>query len=136
MKVGLPLMKNLLKPLAQSIMMPLGVTAVASAPDAGIHNKILRSWMTTLIISNKKTEDIIIIITSLEGPCLLIKGACKTVKNEAKEHKSRFLGTLGATLLGNLFGKATGQRQGVIRHGKGTVTAAATATSRRQGEDF
>ena len=36
-KTGLPLMKNVIKPLAKSILIPLGVTAAASAEDAVIH---------------------------------------------------------------------------------------------------
>ena len=39
MKVGLPLMKNVLTPLAKSFLMPLGVTAAASAADARIYKK-------------------------------------------------------------------------------------------------
>ena len=37
LKTGLPLMKNVIKPLAKSILIPLGLTAAASAADAGIH---------------------------------------------------------------------------------------------------
>ena len=47
-KTGLPLIKNLIKPLAKSVLIPLGLTA-ASAADAGIHKKILGSGTTTLI---------------------------------------------------------------------------------------
>ena len=43
LKTGLPLMKNVIKPLAKSILIPLGTTAAASAADAGIHKKILGS---------------------------------------------------------------------------------------------
>ena len=39
LKVGLPLMKNLIKPLAESFLIPLGLTVAASAADAGIHKK-------------------------------------------------------------------------------------------------
>ena len=38
----LPLRKNVIKPLAKSVLIPLGLTAVASAADAGIHKKNLR----------------------------------------------------------------------------------------------
>ena len=38
-KTGLPLIKNVVKPLAKSVLIPLGLTAVASAADAGIHKK-------------------------------------------------------------------------------------------------
>ena len=44
LKVGLPLMKNLIKPLAKSFLIPLGLTVAASAADAGIHKKIFRIW--------------------------------------------------------------------------------------------
>ena len=39
LKAGLPLMKNVIKPLSKSILIPLGLTAAASAADAGIHKK-------------------------------------------------------------------------------------------------
>ena len=42
LKTGLPLMKNVIKPLAKSVLVPLGLTAAASAADAGIHKKNLR----------------------------------------------------------------------------------------------
>ena len=51
-KTGLLLIKNIIKPLATSVLIPLGFTAAASAADAGIHKKILGSGNTTLIISN------------------------------------------------------------------------------------
>ena len=44
LRTGLPLMKSVIKPLAQSVLVPLGLTAVASAADAGIHKKNLRTW--------------------------------------------------------------------------------------------
>ena len=43
LKIGLPLIKNAIKPLAKSVCIPLGLTAAASAADAGIHKKILGS---------------------------------------------------------------------------------------------
>ena len=39
LKVGLPLIINVIKPLAKSVLIPLGLTAAASAADAGIHKK-------------------------------------------------------------------------------------------------
>ena len=39
LKTGLPLIKNAIQPLAKSVLIPLGLTAAASAADAGIHNK-------------------------------------------------------------------------------------------------
>ena len=40
-KTGLPLIKNIIKPLAKCVLMPLGLTAAASAADPGIHKKFL-----------------------------------------------------------------------------------------------
>ena len=37
LKTGLTLIENAIKPLAKSISVPLGLTAAASADDAGIH---------------------------------------------------------------------------------------------------
>ena len=37
---GLPLIKNVIKPLTKSVLIPLGLTAAASAADAGIHKNI------------------------------------------------------------------------------------------------
>ena len=42
LKTGLPLMKNVIKPLAKSVLIPLGLTAAASSLDAGIHKRNLR----------------------------------------------------------------------------------------------
>ena len=58
LKAGLLLIKNVIKPLAKSVLIPLGLTAVASAEDAGIHKKILGSGnIATLTISNDEIED-------------------------------------------------------------------------------
>ena len=62
-------MKNVLKPLAKSVLIPLELTAAASATDAAIQKKILGASMTTLTIS----KDIIETIKSLEESDLLIK---------------------------------------------------------------
>ena len=66
LKTGLPLIKNVIKPLAKSVLIPLGLTAAASAADAGIHKKILGSGNTTLIISNEEMNDVIKIAQALE----------------------------------------------------------------------
>ena len=68
-------------------------------------------------------EDFIKIVKSLGDSGLLLKGANKTVQNEAREQKGGFismlLGTLGASLLRNvLAGKETvvmSQGQGINR---------------------
>ena len=104
-KTGLPLMKNLLKPLAKSVLIPLGLAA-ASATDAAIDKKMFGSSIATLIMSNEEINDIKKIVKLLEVSDLLIKGVSETIKNEAKEQEGGFvsmlLGTLGASLLGNL----------------------------------
>ena len=60
-------MKNVLKSLTKSVLIPLGLTAAASAADAGIHKKILGSGITKLIISNEEMKNIIKIVRSFEG---------------------------------------------------------------------
>ena len=42
LKTGLPLIKNVIKPLAKSVLIPSGLTVEASAADAGIHKKNIR----------------------------------------------------------------------------------------------
>ena len=42
LKTRLPLMKNAIKPLAKSVLIPLGLTSAASAADVGIYKKNLR----------------------------------------------------------------------------------------------
>ena len=66
LKTGLPLLKNVIKPLAKSALIPFGLTAAASAADAGIHKKILGSGNTTLVISNEEMNDIIKIVQALK----------------------------------------------------------------------
>ena len=81
LKAGLPLIKNAIKPLAKSLLIPLGLATAASAADAGIHKKILGSSFpsssashnTTLIISNDKMKYIIKIEKTLEDSGLLLK---------------------------------------------------------------
>ena len=102
LKTGLPLIKNVIKPLAKSVLIPLGLTAAVSTADARIHKKILGSGnVTTLIISNDEINDIIKIVKSFEDSGLLLKGVTETVQNEVKKQKEGFLsmllGTLGAS---------------------------------------
>ena len=56
LKTGLPLIGNALKPLAKSLLIPLGLTAAASATDASIHKKMFGPCFTTLITSNEENE--------------------------------------------------------------------------------
>ena len=92
--------------LAKNVLAPLGITAAASAFDAGIQKKVHGSETTTLIISNEEMNDIMNILQALEDSNILLKGITKTIKNETKRQKggflSMFLGTLRASLLGNL----------------------------------
>ena len=129
LKTGLPLMKSVIKPLAKSFLIPLGLTAAASAADAGIHRKILGSGNnnnTTLIISNDEMDDILKIVKSLENCGVLLKGVSETIQHEAKEQRGGFLGmllgTLGASLLGDVLSKGLSGK-GVIRAGEGTIRA-------------
>ena len=119
LKTGLPLMKSVIKPLANSVLIPLGLTAAASAADAGIHKKILGSGCpldlapphnnTTFIISNDEMDDILKIVKSLENSGVILKGVSETIQHEAKEQRGGFLsmllGTLGASLLGVYYQK-------------------------------
>ena len=132
LKTGLPLIKNVIKPLAKSVLIPLGLTAAASAAHAAIYERILGSGnMTTLIISNDEIEDIIEIVKSLEDSRLLLKGVTETAQNEGKEQKGGFLsmllGTLVASLLGNLLiGKgiySAGKSKGINRASKEVLRA-------------
>ena len=106
LRTGLPLTKSVIKPLAKSVLVPLGLTAAASAADAGINKKILGSGSdhnnTILIISNDEMDDIIKIVKSLED--------------------SGTLGTLGASLLGDILSKSLSGK-GVIRAGEGAIRA-------------
>ena len=63
-------------------------------------------------------NDIMKIVQALEDSNILLKGVTKTIKNETKEQKegflTMFLGTLGASLLGNLL-----EGKGIVRAGAG-----------------
>ena len=118
LKSVLPLLKSVIKPLGM-----LGRTSAASATDAAINKKILGSENhTTLIISNDDMQDLLKIVKSLEDNGLFLDGITETVKNEVKEQRDGFLsmllGTLGASLLGNML-----SGRGVIRAGEGTIRA-------------
>ena len=79
-KTGLPLIRNVLKPLAKSILILLGLMAATSPTDAAIHKKMFGSGFTTLIISNEEMNDIMKIVKSLEESRLLIKSVKKQLK--------------------------------------------------------
>ena len=100
------------------ILAPLGITAAVSAIDAQIQKKIHGSGTATLIISNDEINDIMKIVQALEVSSISLKGVTKTIKNETKEQKGRFLslllGTLGASVLGNMLAG-----KGIVRAGSG-----------------
>ena len=144
-KLAGPLMKVAVL-VAKNIVAPLGITAAASAIDAGIKKKIHGSRTTTLIISNEEMNDVIKIIQSLEDSNILLKGVTNTIKNEAKEQKGGFLSmlldTLGASLLGNLlsgkviaragYGHLSKEGKGIVRAGYGHPSSSAL----QQDSDF
>ena len=126
-KLAGPLMKVAIS-LAKNVLAPLGITTAASAIDVGIQKKIHGSGTTTLIISNEEMNDIMKIVQALEDSNILLKGVTKTIKNETKEQKGGFLsmllGTLGASLLGNLLaGKGIVRAGSENEKGKGIVRA-------------
>ena len=84
LKFGLSLFWNVLKPLAKNVLIPLGLTAAASAADVAIHKKIFGSGTTTLIILNEEMNGIMKIVKSLEESDLLVKGVIQTIKDVAK----------------------------------------------------
>ena len=112
MKVALPLAKN--------VFAPLSLTAAMSAIDGGMEKKIHGSGVK-LIIEQEDMKDIMKIIKALENSDILLKGVSKTIENETREQRRGFLsillGTLGASLLGNLL---TGGK-GIMRAGDGIV---------------
>ena len=73
LKTELSLMKNVVKSYAKIVLIPLGLTAAASAADARMHKKLLGSGATTLIISKNEIEDIVKIAKSLQNSGLLLK---------------------------------------------------------------
>ena len=118
MKVAMPLAKN--------VLAPLGLTAAMSAIDGSIQKKI-RGDGVKLIIEQEDMNDIIKIIEALENSGILLKGVTKTIENETKEQRGGFLsmllGTLGASLLGNLLsGKGLARAgEGIVRVGEGVT---------------
>ena len=84
---------------------------------------MLGSGATTLIISNDEMDDILK-MKILEDSGVLLKGVSETFQHEAKEQRGGFLsmllGTLGASLLGDILSKGLSGK-GVIRADEGTI---------------
>ena len=78
LKTGLSLIKNVIKPLAKSVLIPLALGLTAAA-DAGIHKKILGSGTATLITSNEEMEEIMKIVKSLDDSGLSLKRVSETI---------------------------------------------------------
>ena len=70
-------------------------------------------------------EDIMKIFKSLKDSCLLLKGVYETIQNKVKEQKGGFLGmllgTLGASLLGNMLAGKWINNAGDGSKGKGFI---------------
>ena len=129
-KLAGPLMKVAM-PLAKNVLAPLGLSAAMSAIDGSIQKKMHGSGVK-LIIEQEDIKDFMKIIKALENSGILLKGVSKTIKNETKEQRGGFLsmllGTLGASLLGNLLtGKGNvvsrAKAKGIVRAGDEIVRA-------------
>ena len=128
-KLAGPLMKVAM-PLAKNVLAPLGLTAAMSAIDGGIQKK-MRGEGIKLITEQEDMNDIIKIIEALENSGILLKRVSKTIENETKEQRGGFLsmllGTLGASLLGNLL-----SGKGMMRAGKGIIRAGEASGSKKK----
>ena len=71
---------GVLKTLAKKVLIPLGLTAAASATNTAIDEKVFGSGFTALIISDEKMEGIIKTVTSLDHLSLLIQNEAKKAK--------------------------------------------------------
>ena len=130
-KLAGPLMKVAM-PLAKNVLAPLGLTAAMSAIDGSIKKKMLGSeatkgaGTTTLIISNYEMDGILKIVKSLEDSGVLLRDVSETIQHEAKKQRGGFLsmllGTLGASLLGDILSKGLSGKR-VIRAGEGKIRA-------------
>ena len=114
--------------LAKKMLAPLGITTAEVSIDARSQNKIHGLGTTTLITSNKETNEIMKIVQTLRDSNILLKGVTKTLKNEIKGRKVGFLrmllDTLRASLLGNMFARKGMLRAGYgNKEGKGIVRA-------------
>ena len=124
-KLAGPLMKVAMS-LAKNVLAPLGLSAAMSEIEGSVKKRMLGSGTTTLIISNDEIDDILKIVKSLENSGVLLKGISETIQHEAKEQRGGFLsmllGTLGASLLGDILSKGLSGKA-VIRAGEGTIRA-------------
>lgn len=82
LKVGLLLMANVLELLVKRVLIPLRLSVTASVADVGIHQKILVSGTTMLIVSNKEMRDIMKTINVVEDSDLVKKSIAQTIENK------------------------------------------------------
>ena len=122
MTAGIRLMKSVLIPLAENVLLPFGLSAVVLATNAGIQKKIYGSGTETLLISKEEMEGLMKIVKPIGQSGLLIKGIGETIKSKTKEQKGRFLPKLLGTPAASLLGSALG-RKGIIRAGEGVIRA-------------
>ena len=127
-KLAGPLMKVAM-PLAKNVLASLGLTAAMSAIDGSFQKKIHGSGVK-LIIEQEDMNGIMKIIEALENSGILLKGV--KIENETIEQRGGFLsmvlGTLGASLLGNLLTGGKGMKRagnGIVRAGEGIVASRA-----------
>ena len=102
------------------------------------YSKVNVKLPDTQLNSTEEMNDIMKIIQALENSNILLKGVTKTIKNETKEQKGGFLsmllGTLGASLLGNLLtgkgivraGSGNKKRKRIVRAGNGCPSSSAS----------
>ena len=88
MAAGLPLMKSVLTPVAQSVLLPLGLSVTSRCRNS---KKIFESRTAALIISNEETDDIMKIVKSLEESVLLTRRISETIKSKVKEQKGNVI---------------------------------------------
>ena len=79
LKVRLPLMKNIIKPLTKSVLIPLGLTVAVSAIDSPISKKIHGFQTTALIILNEEMKDFLKIVKGLEESGFIVNSANETI---------------------------------------------------------
>ena len=86
------LLMKLAVPISKNILALLGITAAASAIDAGIQKKKNDSGITTLIIANEEMNDRMKIVHAPEDSNIFLKRFPKAIEDETKEQKGGFLG--------------------------------------------
>ena len=117
-------LKKVTMPLAKNVLAPLGISPAMSAIDGSIKKKDVCFRNNNL--KNDEMDDILKIVQSLEDSNVLLKGVSETIQHEVREQRGRFLsmllGTLGASLLGDILSKGLSGK-GVIRAVEGIIRA-------------